>query len=169
MKVNRLKGKLRKIREEFEEEDESMGELNLVPYLDIATNVVVFLLATITFAAPLAQMDMSTPRGGGGGGSDKDALKLAVEVSSLGFFVAGNDPNLAGGGKRIAKVGENDYDWAALTSLLSKVKDGHPKEEAVALALGPYLPYELLIKTVDAIRSDGPKVLFPKAALGVVE
>jgi len=58
----RLRTKLRKIREQAEELAEEGGELNLIPYLDIVTNVIMFLLATITFAAALGDINVSPRR-----------------------------------------------------------------------------------------------------------
>ena len=61
MTPQRLRTKLRKIREQGEEMAEEGGELNLVPYLDIVTNVIMFMLATTTFAAALGDINVSSP------------------------------------------------------------------------------------------------------------
>ena len=61
MTPQRLRTKLRKIREHGEEMAEEGGELNLVPYLDIVTNVIMFMLATTTFAAALGDINVSSP------------------------------------------------------------------------------------------------------------
>ena len=61
MTPQRLRTKLRKIREHGEEMAEEGGELNLIPYLDIVTNVIMFMLATTTFAAALGDINVSSP------------------------------------------------------------------------------------------------------------
>ena len=61
MTPQRLRTRMRKIREAAEELAEEGGELNLVPYLDIVTNVIMFLLATTTVAAALADVNVSSP------------------------------------------------------------------------------------------------------------
>ena len=61
MTPQRLRTKLRKIREHGEEMAEEGGELNLVPYLDIVTNVIMFMLATTTFAAAIGDVNVSSP------------------------------------------------------------------------------------------------------------
>lgn len=48
MTAARLAAKMRKLREDHEDEEMENGELNLVPYLDIVTNVIMFLMMTTT-------------------------------------------------------------------------------------------------------------------------
>jgi biopolymer transport protein ExbD len=173
MMLMRVRSRMRRIRAEIEEAEESNGELNLVPYLDIATNVVMFLLATVTFSAPLAQITINTPKigGGSGGPESKEALRLAVAVSPKGFIVTGEDPILEpqAGGKRFPMDAAGEYDWAGLANLLARVKAAHPKEESILVALDPYLPYDLLVRTFDVVRMQEGKDLFPNATLGVEE
>jgi len=171
MNFLRVRSRMRRMRTELEEDEEIGGELNLVPYLDIVTNVVMFLLATVTFSAPLAQMTVNAPhisQDPGNPEKQRQALKLAIEVSASGFFVAGNDQRLKPG-KRIPKKGDGDYDWDALRMLLGDVKKDHPKEYAVSVALDSFLPYQLLVQTFDAVRGSPEYPLFPNAALGVVQ
>lgn len=173
MNLMQVRGKMRRIRAELEEDEETSGELNLVPYLDISTNVVMFLLLTISFGAPLAQITINTPKLTGGSGADRQrqSLNLVVGVSQVGFVVNGADEELLepkNGGKRIPKIGE-EYNWPELTSLLVKLKTKFPEEQNVVVVLNPQLPYETLVRTFDAVRQDGDTVLFPNPALGVEE
>ncbi len=174
MTLMQVRAKMRRIRAEIEELEEESGELNLVPYLDISTNVVMFLLLTVTFSAALAQVavkppSLSTGEGGGGGG-DKMSLNLQIAVSKTGFVVTGQDDVLtpAAGGRTLTKKGA-DYDWDALASVLQQVKVKHEGDEAVGIGLEPDMPYELLVKTADIARGDPKKPLFPKIALTVGE
>src|SRR5262245_34492178 len=94
MTPQRLRSKLRKIRERAEEMAEEGGELNLVPYLDIVTNVIMFLLATITFAAALGDINVSSPTTSSAAQlaqtppEPKNELNLTVSVSDKGFTIA---------------------------------------------------------------------------------
>src|SRR6185312_5935308 len=95
MTPQRLRTKLRKIREQAEEMAEEGGELNLVPFLDIVTNVIMFLLATITFAAELGDINVSSPTTASTAQlqnqpppEPKNELNLTVSVSDKGFTVA---------------------------------------------------------------------------------
>jgi len=174
MTLMQVRAKMRRIRAEMEELEEESGELNLVPYLDISTNVVMFLLLTVTFSAALAQVPVKPPSlatgEGGGGGGEVKALNLQIAVSKTGFVVTGQDPVLQpdAGGRIVAKKGA-DYDWDGLASVLQQVKTAHPTDEAAGLGLEPDMPYELLVKTADTARGDPTKPLFPKIALTVGE
>src|SRR5262249_40525933 len=93
MTPQRLRTKLRKIREHGEEMAEEGGELNLVPYLDIVTNVIMFMLATTTFAAALGDVNVSSPTTGAGVAASADStpkqeLNLTVSISDKGFTIA---------------------------------------------------------------------------------
>ena len=48
MNTAQLKAKCRCLRTEHEEDEEVSGELNVIPYLDVVTNIVMFLLASMT-------------------------------------------------------------------------------------------------------------------------
>ena len=61
MTIQRLRFRLRKLREHGEELREEGGEINLVPYLDIVMNLIMFLLATVTFSASLSSININLP------------------------------------------------------------------------------------------------------------
>src|SRR4051812_38502033 len=96
MTPQRLRTKLRKIREQGEEMAEEGGELNLVPYLDIVTNVIMFMLATTTFAAALGDINASSPTISPASAvantpppeQPKNELNLTVSISDKGFTIA---------------------------------------------------------------------------------
>lgn len=52
---------MKRREEEIEEEEMENGELNLVPYLDIVTNVMLFLLATVTSGLILGNINSALP------------------------------------------------------------------------------------------------------------
>src|SRR3954451_1713662 len=104
------------------EHDEAGGELNIIPYLDIMMNLIMFMLLSITGFAVLGMLDVTAPSYGGASASsaqpDKPPLLLTVAISEKGFFVAatgavlpgvGNDP----GQPTVGKV-NGDYDYKAL-------------------------------------------------------
>ena len=94
MTPQRLRTKMRKIRLAGEEMAEEGGELNLVPYLDIVTNIIMFLLATTTFAAALGDINTSAPTTAAAVSTDspppqpKNDLNLTVSISDKGFTIA---------------------------------------------------------------------------------
>src|SRR6516165_1173859 len=81
----------RKLRPKEEQEG---AELNIVPYLDILMNLIIFMLLSMTGLAAFGILNVSAPNYGGptaGVADNPDAPKLllTVLVSKKGFFVAG--------------------------------------------------------------------------------
>ena len=84
----------RRMRDHVEEIEEEAGELNLVPYMDIVTNIIIFLLASVVNQVPLGNVNVSVPTLASGAGAadeekpDKPPLNLTVSVGATGFTVA---------------------------------------------------------------------------------
>src|ERR1700721_4791754 len=78
--------------------DEEGGELNIVPFLDIITNVLMFVLATVsvTFTATI---DTFPPRAGGAGARPPTTptLGLTIIVVNDGFSIKARGGNVAPG------------------------------------------------------------------------
>ena len=53
MTKRQIRSRMRRMREKFEETEEEHGEINLVPYMDIVTNIIIFLLASVVNQVPL--------------------------------------------------------------------------------------------------------------------
>src|SRR3954447_22087115 len=75
-------------------EDEDVGELNIVPYLDILMNLIIFMLLSMTGLAAFGILNVNAPNYGGPSASvtnpdDQPKLLLSVLISKKGFFVAG--------------------------------------------------------------------------------
>src|SRR5690242_17392042 len=116
-------GKIRRLSQPRElSPDEEGGELNIVPYLDIVVNILMFVLSTlaVTFTATIETL----PPASGGKGTrtpDKPALNLTVFIVNDGFSVKAAGGNVApgcegvGSGLAIGMRG-NKYDYDALTS-----------------------------------------------------
>jgi len=94
MNTAQLKAKFRRLRVEQEEEQEVSGELNVIPYLDVVTNVVMFLLASMTtYQLTFGNLNITAPSrsdtGGGSGETEpKEELNLSVFVTEGGFTIA---------------------------------------------------------------------------------
>jgi biopolymer transport protein ExbD len=157
--------------------DEEGGELNIVPFLDIITNVLMFVLATVsvTFTATI---DSFPPRLGGGGGRPptKPALSLTVLIVPEGFSVKARGGSIATGcqdagpGITVPK-GAADYNWAGLTSCAKNLKNLSPEfadETNVTISANPNIPYQTVIATIDALRKDDQgNDLFPDVQFGL--
>jgi biopolymer transport protein ExbD len=151
--------------------DEEGGELNIVPFLDIVVNILIFVLATVavTFTSSIE----TNPPGAGGAGVRQEATKslgLTIMVVNQGFSIkaqGGNvAPGCAGAGPGIAIPKTADqYDFAQLQECVSKLKRSAPEfeEETQAFIAGnPDTDYQTVISVIDAIRSDSQGApLFP--------
>jgi hypothetical protein len=93
MNTAQLKAKCRRLRTEHEEDEEVSGELNVIPYLDVVTNIVMFLLASMTtYQLTFGNLNITAPsrsEGGGAGETEpKEELNLSVFVTEGGFTIA---------------------------------------------------------------------------------
>ncbi|MCY1035516.1 biopolymer transporter ExbD [Corallococcus sp. BB11-1] len=163
-------------------EEEEGGELNIVPYLDILMNLIIFMLLSITGLTAFGALNVSAPTYGGGasasaGQAEGEAPKLNLQVliSTNGLYVRGNGKEAAapeGGAPTLPKLASGAYDYAALNAQLVKIKAEFPQETKVILVADPGVHYEALIHTMDALRETaGPterKLLFPDVTLGTL-
>lgn len=140
--------------------DEEGGELNIVPFLDIIVNILIFVLATVavTFTATIE----TTPPAGRSSGVrseiQSEALNLTVLIVNDGFTLKASGGNIAPGcmspgpGITIPKV-SGQFDYAALTACASKLKEKFQDENQVGLSANPSTEYQILIRVIDALRS----------------
>lgn len=157
--------------------DEEGGELNIVPFLDIVMNVLMFVLATVsvTFTATI---DTFPPKAGGGiRGPQTPTLGLAVLVVPEGFSLKTGGANIAtgcngpGSGVAIPKKGA-DYDYDGLKACAHQLKAQNPEfqsEMGVTISANPPIIYQVVINTMDALRTNPQgDPLFPEVSFGVV-
>jgi len=166
-------------------EDHDLGELNIVPYLDILMNLIMFMLLSITGLAAFGILNVSAPSYGGPSASaqddnDKPKLLLSVLVSKKGFYVAGaggilgpqsGSVNPAEVPPTLPRKADGSYDYASLTAQLVGVKKEFPTETKVIIGAEADIPYEVVVGTMDAVReSPAPerKILFPDVTLGAL-
>lgn len=171
-------------------EDEEVGELNIVPYLDILMNLIIFMLLSMTGLATLAILNVNAPTYGmGGGGSQNPTapeLLLTVAISKNGFYVAAQGAVLPGqaenvkpgeGNPTIPKRPDGSYDYAALNEKMKEVKTAVAEmiregkvaptsDTKVIIAAESETLYEAIVSTMDATRETADrKLLFPDVTL----
>jgi biopolymer transport protein TolR len=148
-------------------------ELNIVPFLDIVVNLIMFLLATSEAVLAITQIEAQLPSLGRGGGAPKEpGLNLSITVTDNGVIVTGSGGKLAPGCDQVTsgraltvpKAGAA-YDWKALTDCIVKVKERWADEEDVMIGADPVIQYEHVVAAMDAVRSNGKQTLFPKILL----
>lgn len=151
----------RRIREE-----EETGELNIVPYLDVVVNLVMFMLLSMTGLITLGVLNVSAPKIGGEGGAGAVAaeqgpkLLLTVAIGKSGFFIAGaggvlgSDANAADLTRppTVPLKGDGRYDYQELSRQLATIKEKFPNETQVILSADGDVVYDVLIQTMDACR-----------------
>lgn len=169
----------RKVRPKEEEES---GELNIIPYLDILMNLIIFILLSMTGLATFGILNVNAPNYGAsnpsGGTPDKPPLLLTVAISKKGYYIAATGGVLGAaeqapgapmgeGAPTIPKLPDGSPDYAALTSKMKEIKANFPEESKVIIAAEPDVQYEWLVMTMDALRETSDrKLLFPDVTLG---
>jgi biopolymer transport protein ExbD len=121
------------------------ADLNLVPYIDLLTCMVSFLLITAAWTQ-LARLE-ARQKGKGEAGEEKPPevmpVNIVVVVNDTGFnLVVGQDQT------PIAKKGDV-YDYDRLGVELKKAKDAHPEKNDCKVASEDQIKFETLIKTMD--------------------
>jgi biopolymer transport protein ExbD len=161
-------------------------ELNIVPYLDILMNLIMFMLLSITGLSAFGIVNVNAPNYGGPttqvtDEGDKPKLLLTVLISKKGFYVAATggvvgqqaqgQQSPAEAPPSIPKKGDGTYDYAALTENMVSVKKEFPSESKVIVGAEGDIPYEVLVQTMDAIRETPGKerkLLFTDVTLGAM-
>jgi biopolymer transport protein TolR len=158
------------MRDHVEEIEDEAGELNLVPYMDIVTNIIIFLLASMINQVSLANINVSVPSISGGGPTNlpdepppKPPLNLTVSVGATGFIVA------AAGGVLpiVVKLPNGQYDYKSLTAKLKEIKSApdNAAETKANFSADAAISYDIVVATLDAMRiTEEGKILFPDVA-----
>ena len=174
---------------------EHMGELNIVPFLDIVVNIIIFLLATMEAVLTIAQIDAQLPSLGRRVGrtqlEEGSTLNLSVTITAGGIIVSGSGGKLAPGctdmqsGRVITvpSLPRGGFEWTqqrregdriltspgrsaeALTECVRRVKSQFPDETQVILSADPEIEFENIVGAMDALRGQGPDELFPDVML----
>lgn len=146
-------------------EDEETGELNIVPYLDVVVNLVMFMLLSMTGLITLGVLNVSAPKIGGeagaaAAGEQGPKLLLTVAIGKQGFYIAGaggvlgSDANASDLSRppTVPLKGDGKYDYQELSRQLSTIKEKFPSETQVILSADGEVVYDILIQTMDACR-----------------
>lgn len=173
MTPQRLRTKLRKIREAGEAAAEEGGELNIIPYLDIVVNIIMFMLATTAFSAALGDINISQPNAGVSASTapddaPKNDLNLTLAITKDGFIIAasgavlhngytfdstGNLNNTAVEGPTIPKK-NGEYDYELLNKKMLEIKASPVAANETKLIVNPNenITYDIIILALDAAR-----------------
>ncbi len=151
---------------------EAMEEINLVPYLDIVTNLILFLMISVMYILPLGVISIVPPvnKNDGGAAAQQDQKKeeknllLILSVTRDGFIFIGN---LEITGEREVPKKNGQYDFEKLAQVAANIKTQYPDNRTVFLTAEPDIRYEMLINVMDNVRNkaDGSAELFDNVQL----
>jgi len=172
------RSKIRRLSQPKEPEaGDVAGELNVVPYLDIITNIMMFVLASVSVSF-IGTIDTTPPSIGGNrvrADVSSKALNLSAWITTGGVSLKTAGGNIAtgcqdvGAGITVPNV-QDQVDYKTLTACAKRLKDANPafKEETqVTITANPGTEYATVIGVMDALRADSQEELFPDVHFGV--
>ena len=125
----------------------SSEELNLVPYLDIMMNLVIFLIVSASLVVPMRDVPVTVPGKTSGAGNPQG---LTVAVTTAGLTVLDS----AGRTDLLRDAGTGRLPFAALTTALRAYKGASTERGTLTLVADRGTPYSEVVGTVDAARKD---------------
>lgn len=166
------------------EPGEEAGELNVVPYLDIITNIMMFVLASVSVTF-IASIDTTPPSIGGGkvrSDVSSKALNLSAFITKDGVQLKTSGGNIAPGcgrdnarptigtGVAVPKLEGGSHDLRTLTACVKSIKnlqDEYKEERQVTITANADTEYKAVVDVMDALRKEGDEELFPDVHFGV--
>ena len=159
------------------EAGEEAGELNIIPYLDIIMNIIVFVIASLSVVF-YSTIDTTPPSIGGGNKTRSvktKALNLSAWITSEGVSLKTSDGNIATGCNTLGRgvtvpMVDGKHDYQELTRCVRELKKRNERfaaETQVTITANPNVSYQIVVEVLDALRADKEGPLFPKAHFGV--
>ncbi len=149
--------------------DEGDGELNIIPFLDIIMNVLMFILASIATVFT-ATIPVPAPSSGPGRSNpnDRQRLNITVKVMPNGFIVGAGGGFLMPGCRTVGpasvtvanRAGRDadgySHDFAGLTQCMQGIRQQWATEvsddHSINVSPNGDVPYGVLVRTIDAVR-----------------
>lgn len=169
-------------RSVFGDQSEIAGvELNLTPLMDVMSNILFFLMASVG-ASVVALLPASVPTRSDSAAAAEppvDQVMVTLQVTEKGFKASASNERLGAAetaGLRFelpkGSVGPWDMPYGDLTRRLTAIKEKYKGSDTVIILPEPKVPYEVIIKTMDASRGvmgvipGAPRLLlFPKVVI----
>lgn len=152
---------------------ETGGELNIVPFLDIVVNIIMFLLATTQVSIALAEIETQMPHArpipGRTTGQSLNVTLVEhgiIVASTSGKFLSGCERTTSGHALTVGMQGL-DYDWVALSACAERIhsRPEFQNEDQITLSADPGISYDAVIHAMDALGSRGDQPLFSNILL----
>ncbi|MFZ5475790.1 MAG: ExbD/TolR family protein [Myxococcota bacterium] len=144
-------------------------DLNLVPYMDILVNLMLFMLVVTAYIVELREAPVIAPAYSSGGSGDDDPNNkpkpfITVGITTKSFAILGSTDEVPAA--EIVKNGEK-YPYAELSGLLRRYKTDIEVAPNLVITADPAVPYKIVVETMDAVRTDKQGSLFPGVTLGL--
>ena len=172
---------MKRREDEVEQEETESGELNLIPYLDIVTNLMLFLLASVSAGFILGQINTTLPDHAPAAAAvaptdpklnpDEQSLQLVVSVTKrdiVVWSVTSLEGTVEQPKARVARLADvagqgPKYDYPALNAALYEIAARRWRGKLrsrdtyeIILQADGELPYETIVSTMDALRRKLP-------------
>jgi biopolymer transport protein TolR len=197
MNASQVRARARKAQqrreEEVEQDEIEGGEINLVPYLDIVTNLMLFLLISVSAGFILGQINTTLPDHVPSSAvqptdpaktPDEKPLQLIVSATQQGIIlwsISGLEGTLESPKARVNRAAATAadsapvFDYAALNASLYEIatrrwkgKERQPDTYEIILQADPDIPYETIVAIMDAVRRRIPPDAKPGEKLAEV-
>jgi biopolymer transport protein ExbD len=144
-------------------------DLNLVPYMDILVNLMLFMLVVTAYIVELREAPVIAPAYSSGASNNDDPDNkpkpfITVAISTKSFAVLGSTEAVPAA--ELVKNGEQ-YPYKNLAKLLRDYKGSLEVADNLVITADPSVPYRVVVQTMDAVRQDTQGALFPGVTLGL--
>lgn len=151
----------------FGSDAEESGELNLVPYLDVVTTLVIFLIFTFQVVIEFRLIELLPPAYSANARNPSDTpseqkVTLTLIITEEGYRIVTNKPE--NGTVEIPRH-SGEYDNDKLTQELFQVKRTLGLGESLILTASDDIEYRTVVSAMDAARSYEGRLLFPDVLL----
>lgn len=143
------------------------ADLNLVPYMDIMVNLIMFMIVVTAYIVELREAPVLAPSyqsGGASASSEKAKPYLMVGISTKSFALLGSTDAVPAA--ELPLEGSK-YPYKELAQTLRRYKTEYSPTENLVISADKSVPYSVVIATMDAARSDSQGPLFPGVTLGL--
>lgn len=146
-----------------------IADLDVTAFINLMVVLVAFFLSSMTYVR-FSSLDLNIPAASTGNTNQDAPLELEIIIRQDALQV--NNRN----GELIRHIDNKSgfYDFKMLNSVLKEIKVHYPDKMDATILSEPNIPYEYLVKTMDAVRSynvAGPGQvatveLFPELSIG---
>jgi len=125
------------------------AELNITAFMNLMVILVPFLLITAVFSR-LAILELNLP-GSSSEPADPQELTFQLEVIVRKGQIEVGDRTVGALGV-YPRAADSDYDYEALSTKLSELKERYPDKTDAAILLESDIPYDTLVQVMDRVR-----------------